>query len=175
MKRAILAFMLLYAAPVFAQTANDDMKATENWWDEVGADFFGEATMQEPRPEYEIRAQWTGLSADDQAAVRARCAALEGGQTATAPSLQEGPDDNNPDATAADLADGAAPGTAVQTATPNDTTAAPGASETTTTGSIGGAEAQSASPSTTPAPDTGLAGSTGDGGLVLICDLIPDL
>ena len=171
MKYAALALALFVAAPVCAQTANDDMKATENWWDAVGADFFSEASMQEPRPASEIRAQWTGLSADDQAAILARCAG-SGGQAAAAPSLQEGLEDEDPDATRADLADGALSDTdqANGAADPG-----PAESETTTTGSVDGTEVQTASPSQTPAPDTGLAGGSGETAGVLICDLVPNL
>lgn len=78
MQKTVLILALIGAGSVAAQTVNDDMKATENWWDAVGAEFFGEASPREPRPEYEIRAQWTGLSADHQAAVQARCPALAG-------------------------------------------------------------------------------------------------
>lgn len=172
MKSTILGLAILFAGPIMAQTVTDDMKATENWWDAVGADFFSEATMQEPRPASEIRAQWTGLSADDQAAVRARCAAAAGDGSVVAPSLQEGSEDNTPDASATDLADGVLPG-GVDPATG---AVDPGltAGETTTTGSVGGVEVQTASPSDTPAPDTGLAGGA-EAEMVLICDLIAEL
>lgn len=148
------------------------MKATENWWDAVGSDFFNAASMQEPRPEYEIRAQWTGLSADDQAAVRARCASGDGNGTAVAPSLQEGPEDNDPDANPAELADGVLPGGVDPATGQVDQGLAPG--ETTTTGSVGGVEVQTASPTDTPAPDTGLAGGS-DTNMVLFCDLIAEI
>lgn len=172
MKRSVLVIALVCAGPALAQTVNDDTKAAENWWDAVGADFFSEATMQEPRPEYEIRAQWTGLSADDQAAVLARCAAAAGLDPAAPASMQEGPEDNGPDTTAAEKADGALPGDVDPTSGAVDPGQAGG--ETTTTGSVGGVEVQTASPSDTPAPDTGLAGGQ-ETNMVLICDLIPEL
>ncbi len=173
MHRSILAIALVGALPALAQTSNDDMPAIENWWDEVGADFFGEATLQEPRPEYEIRAQWTGLSADDQAAVRARCATMAGaGEGAPVASTQEGSEDNAPDTTAVEKADGAETGLVV----PETGGAGLPQDDETTTGSVNGQEVQEASPSNEPAEYTGLAGRVDeDTPLVLICDLIKEL
>jgi len=173
MQRTLLAVAVICAGPVWSQATNDDTPAIENWWDEVGADFFSEATMQEPRPDYEIRAQWTGLSADDQGAVLARCAALAG-ETVSAPSTQEGSEDNAPDTNAAELAD--SPETGLVDPATGAIDPAITSDEKTTTGSVNGVEVQEASPSDTPAPDTGLAGGTGDKtNMVLICDLIPEL
>lgn len=89
MKRLFL-LSVLAAAPVaaLAQTTNDDTVAAENWWDRVGAAYFSDENLMTPRPEYEIMAQWTGLSADDQAAVKARCAELAGQGNGTAVSTQ---------------------------------------------------------------------------------------
>ncbi len=156
MRLAALLMGSILAFPVSAQTTNDDTVATETYWDQVGAGFFSDATMETLRPEYEIRAHWTGLSADDQAAVRARCA---NGEDATALSRQEGDEDENADATVSDLAD--------QTLT----------QEITTTGSVQGKEVQKASPSDQPEPYTGLAGGVQDGDtrMVAICALIKTL
>lgn len=68
--------LALLAVPALAQTATDDSASTENWWDRVGAAFFSDESLKTMRPDTEIRAQWTGLSEDDQAAVRARCVEL---------------------------------------------------------------------------------------------------
>ena len=73
-----------------AQTSSDDLAATESWWDKVGAKFFSDDGLQTMRPDLEIRAQWTGLSADDQAAIRARCAKAAGNGTGQAASQQQG-------------------------------------------------------------------------------------
>jgi hypothetical protein len=173
MNRWITLAALILAAPVAAQTTNDDTSATENWWDKVGADFFSDATMEMPRPEYEIRAQWTGLSADDQAAVRARCAAARGQSDGTAPSLQEADENNAPDTTEADRA--AAPRPAGEAA--GAASQAAQADLTTTTGAVEGRERQVASPDGQPAPYTGLAGGFQEGTprMVRICDLIAEL
>lgn len=76
MLRTFACVACLAALPVYAQTAGDDLPAAENWWDRVGAGFFSDEGLTALRPEHEILAQWTALSADDQAAVRARCALL---------------------------------------------------------------------------------------------------
>lgn len=177
MQRTVLALALMVAFPaafqVGAQTSNDDTPATENWWDEVGADFFSEASMQEPRPEYEIRAQWTALSADDQAAVRARCAA-PAGENAAALSTQEGSEDTAPDTNAAELAD--APETGLVDPATGAVDPAAATEAQTTTGSVDGDEVQEAASSDEPAPYTGLAGGVGENtNMVLICDLIDAL
>jgi hypothetical protein len=140
----------------------------------VGGQFFSEATMKTPRPEYEIRAQWTGLSADDQAAVRSRCAATEGNQSMTAASGQEGSAGDDSGSPACNLADGTEAGDAALD-TGSAGSSGQAGSQTTTTGSVNGVEVQSASPSPSPAPDTGLAGGQGESQLVLICDLIATL
>lgn len=148
MRNVIIALAMLMAAPAMPQSATDDSTSVELWWDKVGGEFFSAATLQTPRPESEIRAQWSGLSADDQAAVRARCAAAAGAPVTPPVSTQRGSDDN---------------------------VTAPDDGGQTTTGSVNGVEAQTASRSPQPAPDTGLAGGQGTGGLVLICDLIARL
>jgi len=171
MKYAVILLAALLATPGIAQTSNDDTPSIENWWDEVGADFFGEATLLEPRPETEIRAQWTGLSDDDRRAVLARCAAPSGEAGVAALSLQEGDEDENPNTTPAELTDQNADAGRVPATDPAD-------EATTTTGSVGGTEIQSASRDATPAPDTGLAGQgleTDDVAMVRICDLVPTL
>ncbi|MDT8854398.1 hypothetical protein RNZ50_05005 [Paracoccaceae bacterium Fryx2] len=58
---AVLLLGTALAAPGFAQTSNDDTVATEAWWDKVGAGFFSDASLETPRPEFEIRAHFTGL------------------------------------------------------------------------------------------------------------------
>lgn len=185
MKVAVAALTLMLATTAGAQTVNDDTPAAENWWDNVGAGFFSDATLLTPRPEYEIRAHWTGLSEDDRAAVLARCAELQG-QSASAPSLQEGSTDEAPGTTAADLADGATTGGLTgaaddQTAAvENDGTPVPeGQNDSTTvTGSIAGQEVQSADSSDAPAPNTGLAGAAVDSEdmrAFRVCDLVKTL
>jgi len=86
----ILALSIQLPSFVGAQTTGDDLPATENWWDKVGAKFFSDKGLTTLRPEAEIRAQWTALSADDQAAVRARCAELSGQGTGDVASQQQG-------------------------------------------------------------------------------------
>lgn len=172
----MLAGLMMLAAPMAAQTTNDDTTATENWWDKVGAEFFSDATLDMPRPEHEIRAQWTGLSADDQAAVRARCAAREGQGNTAARSLDEGDEDNAPGATAGDLAD--LPQADVEAHGDGAThgTADAEANTTTTTGSIKGQEQQVPSAKPRPAPYTGLAGGLQEApNMIRICDLIDTL
>ncbi len=171
MKLVIFVASAMLAMPLAAQTTNDDATATENWWDEVGAGFFSDASLQQPRPEYEIRAQWTGLSADDQVAVRARCSA--GLENAQSPSLQEGSGDEDRDATATELTDDAQ-----QAGRPLIGSEAPAAENmTTTTGSVDGQEVQRADPANKPEPYTGLAGSDVESPekMVMICDLIQEL
>lgn len=76
MFRTFVVAASLAAMPAFAQTAGDDLPAAETWWDRVGAGFFSDQGLTLLRPEHEIRAHWTALSADDQAAVLERCAVL---------------------------------------------------------------------------------------------------
>ncbi len=171
MKAAAAFLAAVLATSAGAQATNDDTSSTENWWDKVGADFFGEGTLFTHRPEYEIRAQWTALSEDDQAAVLARCAAGEGSDTAGAASLQEGDEDNAPDATDEDLADTTTGDLAAEEPTTET------ANSTSATGSVAGVEGQVPSPDVQPAPYTGLAGGIQDGAtqMVRVCDLIPSL
>lgn len=76
MLRTFVVAASLAALPAFAQTAGDDLPAAETWWDRVGAGFFSDQGLTLLRPEPEIRAHWTALSSDDQAAVLERCAML---------------------------------------------------------------------------------------------------
>ena len=171
MKHLMLLLAIVAAPPVVAQTSNDDMPATENWWDKVGADFFSAASMQEPRPETEIRAQWTGLSADDQAAVLARCAGNAGSAGLAPKSTQEGSTDEGNDTTSTDLADD------VPEEQVADDPNSQASQATTTTGSVSGEEVQLPAQDGSSAPDTGLAGGDGESEtkMVLICDLVPGL
>lgn len=170
----MLVGLMMLAAPLAAQTTNDDTASTENWWDKVGAEFFNDATLDMPRPEYEIRAQWTGLSADDQAAVRARCAERAGEGSTAARSLHEGDEDNAPGATPADLAD--LPSADADSYDDGATQGEANADPTTTTGSIRGQEQQVPSAKPRPAPYTGLAGGLQEPpDMVRICDLIGEL
>jgi len=73
-----------------AQTSTDDQPAAEGWWDRVGAGFFSDPGLVTLRPDLEIRAHWTALSADDQAAVKARCGALAKGGSGASASNQQG-------------------------------------------------------------------------------------
>jgi hypothetical protein len=96
MFRTVVFVASLAALPAFAQTAGDDLPAAETWWDRVGAGFFSDEGLTLLRPEPEIRAHWTALSADDQAAVLERCALLANGADssdtsgASVPSEQRG-------------------------------------------------------------------------------------
>ncbi|MDT8854396.1 hypothetical protein RNZ50_04995 [Paracoccaceae bacterium Fryx2] len=108
-----------------------------------------------------------GISQDDQAALRARCAAEAGQGAGVAPSTQEGQTDP-------ETAEGVQPD-AVQPE--SDQAGATQAPSTTVTGSAAGAEVQAPGASAAPEPYTGLAGSTNepDGRMVRICDLIRSL
>jgi hypothetical protein len=154
--------------PAAAQATNDDTATGENWWDKVGAGFFTSATMKTLRPATEIRAHWTALSAGNQVVVSARCASADG----TAASLHEGEEDESRQhQTTTDLADR----TVTEPSGKDGTAVVPDADGTTTTGSVNGAEVHKASPSTMPAPNTGLAGGDGDGSMVTVCQLIAKL
>lgn len=167
MRLAGILFAAALAGPGAAQIANDDTTSTENWWDQVGAGFFSDEGLTTLKSEFEIRAHWTGLSQDDQSAVRARCDQLSGKGTGAAPSRQEGDEDENPDTTEAERRD------VPEASAVDDASDDTGNSRTTTTGSADGEERQIAEPSAEVDPDaeTGLAGST-DGNLAKICDLI---
>ncbi len=177
-----LGFLILGTAlaaplsPALAQATNDDTASTENWWDKVGAAFFSDANLEVPRAEYEIRAQWTALSDDDQAAIRARCAEARGEGEGTAASLQEGDEDNAPDATTTDLADDAPP--VAEGAVTDETDAELAAGEaTTTTGSADAVEVQDPAQSGEVLPYTGLAGGieADEVRTVRICDIVAKL
>lgn len=172
---AALACATALAPPASAQTVNDDTPATANFRDRVGAGFFSEATLLTPRSESEIRAHWTGLSEDDRAAVRARCAARQGQPATPAALLQES--DNATDQNATDT-DGRADENAGNTAS-NTGETNPAA---TATGSVNGQEMhgqamQSSNQSDPPAPTTGLAGGVENQGkrMLPVCDLIRQL
>jgi hypothetical protein len=159
MFRTFLCMACLASAPVLAQTAGDDQPSTENWWDRVGAGFFSDDGLTLLRPEPEIRAHWTALSADDQAAVLERCAILmtQAGSAETSgaavPSTQLGSN--------TDLGEEAAQDGAAASPMPEDTAQLPAdeaaprtegtadlavdtADQTTVTGAVDGAEAHSA-------------------------------
>ena len=172
MKHVVLIIVIAIATPLAAQTSNDDMPAIENWLDKVGADFFGKATMDELRPENEIRAQWTGPSADDQAASLARCAKANGQSAGASTSLQEGSTDEGEDSTAEQLAD-----EVPALVGPDGEQSAQAAEATSSTGSVSGKKIQVPAADGAPAPDTGLAGATGgpDNKMIRICELIPNL
>ncbi len=162
--------------PLVAQTSTDDLAATENWWDRVGARFFSDDGLTTIRPEAEIRAQWTGLSADDQAAVRARCAALAGVGDGEATSQQQGANTglggSNDTAEAKDnanetAADGAPADSQAQTSDLTPKTA----DQTSVTGATGGNEVQQ--PAQGTAGYTGLAGGNpDDGAFAPVCKVI---
>ena len=165
MKHVVLIIVIAIATPLAAQTSNDDMPVIENWWDKVGADFFGKATMDELRPENEIRAQWTGPSAGDQAASLARCTKAIGQSAGASTSLQEG-------STAEQLAD-----EVPALVGPDGEQSAQAAEATSSTGSVSGKKIQVPAADGASAPDTGLAGATGgpDNKMIRICELIPNL
>jgi hypothetical protein len=169
-----LAFATIASAAI-AQTATDDSTSTENWWDRVGAAFFSDEGLTTMRPEADIRAQWTGLSADDQAALRARCDAIAGMGDGTAASTQDATADTSTTGT-----------TATDTSTSTDTATGTGATagtetgtaaETTVTGSEGGTENQVASDAGT-STESGMtdgAVNVSDTQLIPVCDLVKSL
>lgn len=176
MKRMILALgFVALPALAAAQTTTDDSPSTENWWDQVGAAFFSDEALVSARPEYEVRAQWTGLSEDDQAALKARCEALATGTAVSSQSSEDGMTDDRtgtpgvgagPDATNSEAA-----------GVEGDEFDA-GATGTTVTGDEGTIERQRASVETTEPGETGLAGQGGASNdpevaqMVPVCDLI---
>lgn len=160
-----LALAAMLASPLAAQTSTDDASATENWWDRVGAKFFSDEGLTTVRPEYEIRAQWTGLSADDQAAVLARCAALKGEGTGDAASLQQG----------SNTGLGTARTDSTATEQVNNGNSEPETSEKlTVTGSSDGKEIQNAAQGTIGYTGLG-GGSSDDAALAPVCSLISGL
>lgn len=182
MFRTFVCIACVAALPAIAQTAGDDLPATETWWDRVGAGFFSDEGLTLLRPESEIRAHWTALSSDDQAAVRARCATLADtagvGDTtgASVPSAQSGSNTElgatqSEQALEDDLVElPADQGTRQASDAPD--VAAGTAGETSVTGAIGGEEVQE--PADGVQPYTGLAGSvtTDDAQLQPVCSVI---
>ena len=175
-----IAMCLQFAGPVIAQTTGDDLPAAENWWDRVGAQFFSDEGLTQMRPEYEIRAHWTALSADDQAAVLARCAEISGSGSGTATSQQEGSN------TGLDIKGSAGADHANQTATDgapirqqeatvDESGVQPDkADKTSITGTSGGDEVQK--PAEGTIGYTGLAGgSPDDGTFAPVCTLVAGL
>lgn len=93
MMRVILlssALLALQAPVAAAQTATDDQPSTEAWWDRVGSGFFSDPGLTVLREEFDIRAHWTAMSAEDQEVMRQRCAALEHDGAPTAPLPEPG-------------------------------------------------------------------------------------
>lgn len=176
MKMALAALALAgFASIASAQTATDDSPSTENWWDRVGAGFFSDENMQTMRPETEIRAMWTGLSADDQAAVLARCDEMSGAGNGSSASRSEGTTgggstQNTGTASGADSTNTGSGNAAGRSGEGS-------ASGTSVTGSTVGEENQTASQSGTSA-ETGLAPSvTGptSGQMTQVCELLQSL
>ena len=191
----VVALATQLATPLMAQTSTDDLAATENWWDKVGGKFFSDDGLRTMRPDLEIRAQWTGLSADDQAAIRARCAEMAGTGTGQAASQQQGGNTGLGDANGVQAGSQQAATNqsgAVQTADPavkvpdavvqtDGTTTAPqsdtqpaGADQTSTTGAAQGKEVQQ--PAKGTIGYTGLAGGNPENlDFSPVCKLIAEL
>ena len=182
MFRTLICIASLVALPAFAQTAGDDLPSTENWWDRVGAGFFSDQGLTVLRPAHEIRAHWTALSSDDQAAVRERCAILadsaEGTDTTgvSVPSEQLGSNTGLGETQSDLLPEGdvvqlpADEGTQQPATAPDlngDTT-----DQTSITGAVGGEEVHD--PATGVQPYTGLAGgvTADDAQLRPVCGVI---
>ena len=178
----ILALSIQLPSFVGAQTTGDDLPATENWWDKVGAKFFSDKGLTTLRPEAEIRAQWTALSADDQAAVRARCAELAGQGTGEAASQQQssntGLDEINDTNEAADnaneTADDEAPAKLDAEIAGENAVEPESADETSVTGTTNGIEIQK--PAEGTIGYTGMAGGNPDDlAFTPVCTLIVGL
>ncbi len=177
-----VAIVLAFSTQLAAQTSGDDLAATENWWDRVGAQFFSDEGLTTVRPEPEIRAQWTALSSDDQAAVLARCDALEGIGTGEATSLQEGSNTGSGGMNDADEAvdnanetpaDGALVDRQTEKAASGGQTTEP-ADQTSVTGALDGKEIQQ--PADGTIGYTGLAGGRPeDAAFAPVCALIRDI
>ena len=185
MLRTFVVAASLAAMPAFAQTAGDDLPAAETWWDRVGAGFFSDEGLTLLRPEPEIRAHWTALSADDQAAVRERCAALTNGAGATdtsavsVPSTQSGSNTELGGTTTQDILEDdvvelpADEGTQRPVDAPDT---APGeTAQTSITGAVEGAEVHS--PADGVQPYTGLAGGVTpeDAQLQPVCAVVANI
>lgn len=185
MLRTFVVAASLAALPAFAQTAGDDLPAAETWWDRVGAGFFSDQGLTLLRPEPEIRAHWTALSSDDQAAVLERCAMLaENSGTAdttgvSVPSEQSGSNTELGGTEAErlledDLVELPADDGAQRSVDAPDTV--PGATaETSITGAVEGAEVHS--PADAVQPYTGLAGgmTADDAQLQPVCSVIAQI
>ncbi len=180
MFRTLACLAFLAAPPSFAQSASDDLTSAENWWDRVGAGFFSDKGLTLLRPESEIRAHWTGLSADDQAAVLKRCAALAapddatGGAGVAVPSEQSG---SNTEAGVTEPGQSADGGDRpAGEATPHADDSAPAATgtrdQTSITGAVDGKEVHA--PAEGPEPYTGLAGGVDaeDAQLGSVCSVV---
>jgi hypothetical protein len=186
MFRHFLCVACVAATPAFSQTASDDQPSTENWWDRVGSGFFSDEGLTLLRPEPEIRAHWTALSSDDQAAVLERCAILmnQAGTPDTGgvsvPSEQLGSNTELGEAPSDGSATGDQAGSVLQgdnVELPADegtlrADAAGPANETSVTGAVDGAEVHS--PGDDVPADTGLAGgvSPEDAQLRPVCSVI---
>lgn len=194
MFRYALCVACVAATPALSQTAGDDQPSTENWWDRVGSGFFSDEGLTVLRPEPEIRAHWTALSSDDQAAVLERCAILmnQAGTPdtsgASVPSEQLGSNTELGETSTDGLATGDADDGALQDdsvelpadegapraeATADSAPAA--ANETSVTGAIDGAEVHS--PDDDVQTYTGLAGgvSPEDAQLRPVCSVIASI
>ncbi|MDB5658948.1 MAG: hypothetical protein JWS10_1563 [Cypionkella sp.] len=166
MFRTFVCMAFLAASPAFSQTASDDQPSAENWWDTVGAGFFSDKGLTLLRSEHEIRAHWTGLSADDQAAVLQRCGVLAApadatGSGSSVQSQQSGSNTEEGVTEPGQSADGGnrAAGEALPS-TDDAATATPGTTnQTSITGATEGQEVHN--PANGTEPYTGLAGSMG--------------
>ncbi len=143
-------FVTLLAAPVFAQTTamdNSDLSSR------VGTSFYSDDTMMTLRDTADIQTQWPTISAEDQAAIRARCEIVNAAVDTGASGESTGPA----------TGDGA-----VADAVPSDgtaTTADTGSSDDSTGPATGDGAADDAADAAGVEPSTGAeAGATVDSG-----------
>ncbi len=104
MKLYVPLIVALLAAPAFAQTETDSAadKAEAEMAQRTGTVFFNDEAMTTMRPAEEIATQWATMSAEDQAALRARCDAMVADVTEMEPSKGDGSAEGTVDTGAAD-------------------------------------------------------------------------
>ena len=92
MKLYVSLLVALLAVPAFAQTATDSAADDANaaMAQRVGTVFFSDDGMTTMRPATEIQGQFGTMSAEDQAALRARCEAVAESDAAMEPSKSDG-------------------------------------------------------------------------------------
>ncbi len=78
-------FVTLLAAPVLAQTDGSDLSSR------VGTSFYSDDTMMTLRETADIQTQWATIGAEDQAAIRVRCEAVNAAVDSGASGESTGP------------------------------------------------------------------------------------